>query len=142
MQKMLVPLDGSESSVRALRFVLDQPAAALPGEIHLLNVQDYPIVYNEYLTSTMIEAIREGQMLQSRKVLNAAAGLVAARGLAYKEHIVVGFPDEAIVEQATLLGCEQIVMGTRGLGSIKSIFLGSVARRVVHFALVPVTLVK
>jgi nucleotide-binding universal stress UspA family protein len=40
------------------------------------------------------------------------------------------------------LGCEQIVMGTRGLGLVPEILLGSVARRVAHEATVPVTLVK
>lgn len=115
--------------------MLDQPTSERPSEAHLLNVQDYPIVYSEYLTSSMTRAIRDAQIQQSPKVPDMAAEVV--RG-----HIVVGLPDHAVVEQAALLGCEQIVMRTRGLGSIKSIVLGSVAQRVVHLAPVPGALVK
>jgi nucleotide-binding universal stress UspA family protein len=39
-------------------------------------------------------------------------------------------------------GCDQILMGTRGLGAIGSLLLGSVATKVIHLADVPVLLVK
>ncbi len=40
------------------------------------------------------------------------------------------------------LGCDVIVMGTRGLSSVTGLLLGSVATRVIHEASVPVTLIK
>ena len=142
MQKILVAVDGSESSLRALRFVLDARRSALPDAVHLLNVQNSPIVISEYVTSSMIDAMRAGQMQESRKVLDKALELAAASGVPLTEHIEVGFPDQVIVEQADRLGCEQIVMGTRGMGTIKGLVMGSVAQKVVHLAHVPVTLVK
>ena len=47
-----------------------------------------------------------------------------------------------IARRADSLQCEGIVMGTRGMGAIANLLLGSVAAKVVHLANVPVTLVK
>jgi nucleotide-binding universal stress UspA family protein len=54
----------------------------------------------------------------------------------------IGSSGQAIAEYANELRCDQIVMGTRGLGSIGSLVLGSVATQVVHLTEHPVTLVK
>jgi nucleotide-binding universal stress UspA family protein len=43
---------------------------------------------------------------------------------------------------ARRLGVDQIVIGSRGLGAIGKLVLGSVATKVAHLARVPVTLVK
>lgn len=50
--------------------------------------------------------------------------------------------DYAIARAARRLKCESIVMGTRGMGTIGNLFLGSVATRVIHLARIPVTLIK
>jgi nucleotide-binding universal stress UspA family protein len=50
--------------------------------------------------------------------------------------------DETLAALADELGCDHIIMGTRGLGAISSIVLGSVTRKVLHLANVPVTCVK
>ncbi|MBK7902663.1 MAG: universal stress protein [Proteobacteria bacterium] len=47
-----------------------------------------------------------------------------------------------MARRAAELGCESITMGTHGLSSFGILFMGSVAQRVVHYATVPVTLVK
>jgi nucleotide-binding universal stress UspA family protein len=54
----------------------------------------------------------------------------------------VGEAAAEIVRAADECGAEVIVLGTRGRGSLGSLFLGSVAQRVVHLAAVPVLLVK
>jgi len=54
----------------------------------------------------------------------------------------LGSPAETIDRVAREVGAYQIVMGTRGLGSLGNLFLGSVATKVVRLAQIPVTLVK
>jgi nucleotide-binding universal stress UspA family protein len=49
---------------------------------------------------------------------------------------------EAIAQAARDEGIKHIVMGTRGLGSIQGLLLGSVAMKVVHLAEVPIRLLK
>lgn len=47
-----------------------------------------------------------------------------------------------IAEFASENACDEIIMGTRGMGAVGNLVLGSVATKVVHLATVPVTLVR
>ena len=60
----------------------------------------------------------------------------------FDTHIVPGHPAETIVDVAKKHDCTRVVMGTRGLGTIDGLVLGSVAYKVLHLSPVPVTLVK
>jgi hypothetical protein len=64
-----------------------------------------------------------------------------AAGVPYVHHISVGDPAEVIAEFAKQKGCDQIVMGTRGLGAT-GLLLGSVTTKLIHLSDVPVLLVK
>ena len=66
----------------------------------------------------------------------------AGAGVACAGHVRIGHAAAEIAECARELGCDAIVMGTRGLGRVANIVLGSVAHKVVHLADVPVTLVR
>ena len=58
-------------------------------------------------------------------------------------HLVIDYaPGETIVAFAEDVGADEIVMGTRGLGGLAGLLLGSVATEVISLAKVPVTLVK
>lgn len=142
MKKVLVAYDGSDSSNRALEFVLDQPEAAQPAEIHLLNVQEWPPVYSEYMTPMLINQIHESQMDGGRRILETATGRVAAAKRSCQAHVLLGGVGQTIVDQADKLGCDHIVMGTRGMGALKGLFVGSITTRVVHLSKVPVTLIR
>ncbi|MDP1535845.1 MAG: universal stress protein, partial [Burkholderiales bacterium] len=60
----------------------------------------------------------------------------------HETHVVRGPVAETIVRHARSLRCGEIVMGTRGMGDVARLVLGSVATRVVRLSRVPVTLVK
>jgi len=65
-----------------------------------------------------------------------------AAGIPCEGHLESGDPAQVIADIAARERVNGIVMGTRGMGPIKSLVLGSVATKVVHLADVPVTLVK
>ena len=74
--------------------------------------------------------------------LKIAREKLDAAGIKNAFHIGVGDPAEVIVQYAEDKQCEQIVMGTRGLGTVSNLVLGSVATKAIHLAKVPVLLVK
>lgn len=141
MRSLLVPIDGSENSFRALDYAAAQDKYG-PVTLHLLNVQppldDYGMV-GAHLSSKRYEELMKAR---AQAILKRAAGRVRSARGECKTHIVVGDAPATIAAQSRRLKCESIVMGTRGMGRVANLLLGSVASKVVHLARVPVTLVK
>ena len=79
---------------------------------------------------------------QGEAALAPARDIAAAAGVSVEHHTMVGDAAESIVKVARETGCAQVVMGTRGLGSVAGMLLGSVATKVIHLSEVPVLLVK
>jgi len=140
--KILVPIDGSQNSLRALRHVLDHRSwYSPPLEVHLLNVQP-AVVSGGVKMFIPPDQLNEFYEEQGQAALAAARALLDQSGL--PAHVRVGVGDAAamIAAYAKDEGCALIVMGTRGLGSIGNMLLGSVATKVIHLADGPVLLIK
>lgn len=139
MLRVLVPVDGSENSLRAVQFVLKKaPLYKEPLELHLLNVQ-HPFPGTIQGVHEQAERYHHDE---GAKALAAARKALDAAGVKYVYHISIGEPAEAIAHFTKEKKIEQIVMGTRGIGSIANMLLGSVASKVLHLVDVPVLLVK
>ncbi len=137
MKKILLPVDGSENSQRAIEFAVTQLHSGANDEIHLLNVQ-LPI----HTGFAKQQDIEKYQTSEAEKSLAAARKLLEDKGVTFIEHIAVGQIAEAIAHYAKTQKIDQIIMGTRGLGTVSGLILGSVATKVLHLANCPVTLVK
>jgi nucleotide-binding universal stress UspA family protein len=72
----------------------------------------------------------------------SAHDLLAQAGLPHKVEVQIGDPAQEITQYAKVHECDEIVMGTRGLGTLRNLILGSVAYKVVHLTDKPVLLVK
>ena len=143
MRRLLVAYDGSDNSKRALQYVVDLARdTGMALQVHVVNVQHEPIIYGEYVTSAMIDEVNNSLMAKSRSVLDEAAAMLQAGGLTCETHTQLGNVAEQINDAVKRLGCDTVVMGTRGLGSFTGLVLGSVASRVIHEVSVPVLLVK
>jgi nucleotide-binding universal stress UspA family protein len=139
--RILVPVDGSDSSLAAVRFVVDTLAQANPDlEIHLLNVQPpLPSAAATFIDSAVVHDFHRDE---GAKALAAACKLLDDAGLRYASNTAIGEPAETIAAYAEQRDCAGIVMGTRGLGRVAGLLLGSVASKVLHLSKVPVTLAK
>lgn len=142
MLKLLVPVDGSESANRCIDVLLRKLGWYRdPVEVHLLNVQP-PIVSGNVTMFIKREQLDEYYREEGLKALVEPRRRLDAAGIAYRFHIGVGEPAETIAKYAHDKQCDQIVMGTRGMGRVAGMLLGSVATKVIHLADVPVLLVK
>lgn len=139
--RILVPVDGSDTSLAAVRFVAGTLARGSHDlEIHLLNVQPpLPSAATTFIDSAVV---RDFHLEEGAKALAAARKLLDDSGLHYASNTVVGEPAETIAAYAGQRACDCIVMGTRGLGRAAGFLLGSVGHKVLHLSKVPVTLVK
>ena len=137
---LLLACDGSRPSQRAVEYVC-RLASLSPTRVHLLNVQPRIVSGNvrSYFSREQIEAFYRDE---GAKALRGAARQLERAGVAHETHVNSGPMAESIVSAAHELGCDRIVMGTRGLAAAGSLLMGSVTYGVVHRADVPVTLVK
>jgi nucleotide-binding universal stress UspA family protein len=142
MRRILVAIDGSDNSLRALDFAVHQARFSPSTELKLLTVLPPVRVYGEIEVYASKESMRELAARESRAILEAAAQRLDGTAIRFTQEQVEGDPAERIAERATVLACDSIVMGTHGRGRLGALLLGSVAQQVVHLATVPVTLVK
>lgn len=141
MLKALVAVDGSISSDRAVKHVITLVHACPSMEILLLNIQE-PIEdwqVRRFLKPEEINAIGEAK---GGDALKSARTMLDAAKVRYTPSVLTGPVAETIARVAREQGCDNIVMGTRGLGGVESLVLGSVSTKVIHLVEVPVTLVK
>lgn len=137
--KILLPVDGSETSARAVQFMVKQAQNSKEApELHLLNVQ-------HSLPGTIKGVADQAKQYhhdEGVKALVNARKLLDEAGVKYAYHISVGELGEVVAHFVNELKCEQVVMGTRGMGSVANMMLGSGANKVLHMVNVPVLLVK
>ncbi len=140
--KMLIAVDGSEHARRAIEAVARLARQGPAVEVLLLNVADAMVFYGE-LPPFDFEAVERAQRAHQEKLLVEAEAQARACGLEQvSTQSAVGLAASEIVRVAEERGVDQIVMGTHGRGAVGTLFLGSVAQRVVHQSKVPVLLVK
>ena len=89
-----------------------------------------------------VAADRETAERQSKKALQKAVSLCRKAEVKFESRAEIGPIAETINSLARATRADHIVMGTRGLGALRNLVLGSVATKVVHLATIPVTLVK
>ena len=142
MLKVLLPVDGSESSIRATQKLIEtigwykeQPRIDLLA-VHLPvpRLPNMDIVVSEEMLERYYREECEEMLVPSKNVLDAA-------GMKYAVHTLVGPIAESIVEQAKESGSNMIYMGTRGMTAVSNMVLGSVTTRVLHLAHIPVVLI-
>lgn len=136
--RILVPIDGSRHALRALSYVARRARRGEKIDLKVLYAQSYgpPI---EYATPAML---RSWQRQDRRRVLENAKVQTIVRLLDGDVIVKTGEPATEIVAYVKTHNCNEVVMGTRGMGRLKGLLLGSIATRVTQVVPVPVTLVK
>lgn len=141
MTTVLVPVDGSPSATRAVAWLAGQLAGRADARVHLLHVQ--PAVDAWEVRSHLDAAdLARFQSAADAAVLSPAADRLRRAGIAVETHGAAGDVAPQVHDHVQRLGCDAVVMGTRGLGTVEALLLGSTALKVLHLVDVPVTLIK
>ena len=128
--RILVPIDGSETSERALRFAAEF-ARRFEGSLHVVHVSDRETDATEQL----IERARE---ILSEEGVQGDPSISLDLELSFRTANRVG---EDVVEIATEGDYDHVVMGHHGEGTVDRLILGSAAETVLRAGEVPVTVV-
>lgn len=143
----LIAFDGSENAMRAIDEVLDTMDTMDTSKlhVHLLYVcepvQINEIIFNKEPLLDML-SIKKAREEAGLALLTPAKARLESVGIAFDAHVRNGNPAEVITDFSREYHCDLIVMGTRGMGTIKNLLLGSVASKVIHLTEKPLLLVK
>lgn len=143
MKRVLIPVDGSPCSLRAVELMIAKRGFfARPDELelHLVHVQPtFSSDVKQFVSSGQVEGFRHEE---TEKALREARTLLDRAGARYSIHEGVGHVAEVVTQLAESLHCDQITMGTHGRSALAELLTGSTTIKVIHLAKVPVLLVK
>lgn len=141
MRKILIPCDGSDNALRAVRYAASVAKDLSNVQLELLYVHD-PMLLKVYADLFAQGTEHNRQADEANRILQSAKQILDTEGVPYQIHWRVGSPANEIAQHVHETHCDAIIMGTRGLGSVATVMIGSVATRVIHLVEVPVTLIK
>ncbi len=141
MLKALLPVDGSENSLRAVKHLITLVQGREPMDVHILNVQE-PIDAWEVRRCFKPEEIEAMQVSAGGDALQAARMLLEEAAVPFTAQVLIGDVAESIARYAHEIGADKIIMGTRGMTPLANLMLGSIATKVIHLTEIPVTLVR
>ena len=139
IDKILVPLDGSKNSQRGLEMAIGiarQCEATLMG---IVSIETPP--HSEFKG---VGSVSKNVTKEVKKILDESKLLAAKNGIVFKPKIMHGNIGYNIVKTAHSKkeNFDLVVIGSRGRGSVKEMFFGSVSNYVVHTSKIPVLIVK
>ena len=137
MKNILVPVDGSEGADRAIEkaVMLAQTCGAKLNFLYVANINQLAI--NAVLSDAILDSVTKA----GNVILDRALEMVPA-GVAKESFSDTGSPAVVILDFAETNDIDLIVMGSRGLGVVKGVLLGSVSQYVVEQSKCPVLVVK
>jgi nucleotide-binding universal stress UspA family protein len=144
LRKILVPIDGSESSSRALEFAVERAQVAGAEIAVVLVVNELAAALTTAIPYEYADAAPLLATLDSdaESILGTAEAFVRKAGLTVKCIRLDGLPGTEILSLARESETDLIVMGSRGRSSLSLVALGSVADEVVRSAPAPVFVIS
>ena len=143
--KLLLASDGSDNALRAAEFAAGLARMSPEIKVTVLVVNDIlekMKYYSPLRSSVIFEEVEMFFREKSQDALDRTLSKFEELKIEVNGVTKVGNPAQVIVGFARDEGFSQIVIGSRGMGSLKGIVLGSVSSKVVQLAGCPVTIVK
>lgn len=137
VERILAPLDGSTNSLRGLQSAITF-AKQFDAEVTGLYVVHIPAAAAIRISPEM----RKKEIKYAEAIIDEATKMAEKGGIAFKPKIETGDPGDKIVKNANSGQFDLVVIGSRGRGATKEIFLGSTSNHVLHKTKVPVVVVK
>lgn len=140
MRKILIATDGSETGREAVQAGVELAAdeGASVVLVHVVSILDFAEPENGSSPARPQRLPRA----EDDPALRDALDVAGQNEVDATAELLVGYPPKQIVRLAADAGVDLIVVGSRGLGRVKSAFLGSTSREVLAHAQQPVLVVR
>ena len=137
--KILVAHDGSAQADKALHEA-SRLAEKLGADITIMTVA--PDLCLTEISDSECQLISQSLFSEAESAMKKVTGELALQGLKAEIVIKDGHPAEKILETATEIGADMIVVGSHGRHGAKRLFLGSVSSKIVEHATCHVLIIK
>lgn len=134
MRTVLLAVNQSPSSFEATLYVIKFIKTYGPLTVHVVNVQPAPLPWLPH------DEVQEA--IEAHLAVETHTGLLHEEQIPCQIHKRHGVAARVLAAMADELGCDHIILGTRGLNAMKGMLLGSVTIEVLCMANVPVICVK
>ena len=138
MRHLVVGIDGSDGARAAVEKAVEL-AAQLQAKVTFVYALSAP---RSFVGDPLYQHVLSDELEYGRTALAQAAELAEAKGVDARTEIVEGDAAEGLVLLARARDADAIVVGSRGLGSIRGALLHSVSRAITKHADLPVLVVK
>jgi nucleotide-binding universal stress UspA family protein len=138
-KRILLAVDGSDHAIRAARKAAELARQMNPDEFRIVVAYD-PIPL--YLGEPNMQIAITNRKGEAEEILKSAVKEVGSLPCEIHTEVLEGDPASAIIEVASVSKSDVIVMGSRGLGRLAGLLLGSTSQKVVAHAPCPVLIVR
>ena len=138
-EKFLLAVDGSEHALHAARTAADLARAMNPKEFRIVVAYDS---IPPYLGEPNMQYAIDARMEEAKAVMQKAVDAVGKIPCEIHTEMIEGTDAEAILDVAETRKSSVIIMGSRGLGTLAGLLLGSTSQKVVAHAPCPVLIVR
>lgn len=138
--KILVPVDGSDNSYRALdaALLLSEKLGSKVTAIHVM--EDVPVLHIE--SEKLLRELLDAYKKENQLILLKCSEIATKKGLTIHTKLLQGNPGSTIPNFCEKEKYDIIVMGSRGMGKFKELVLGSVSSKVLHHSSCPVMIIR
>ena len=137
IKNILIPVDGSDGSDKAVAQAVEL-AKIYEAKLNFLYVANInQLAINAALSHAILDAVKNA----GKTILTRAENMVPSE-VESENFLETGAPAAVILEFEEKLNADLIVMGSRGLGLVKGVLLGSVSQYITERAKCPVLVVK
>lgn len=138
-KRILLAVDGSEHAERAAKVAADLAHCMKSAELRIVVAYE---AIPSYLGEPNLQAAVNARLLEAQEIMKKAVELAGNSLIDVHTEMIEGNPAEVIIEVAKIRQSELIVMGSRGLGRLAGLVLGSTSQKVVSHAPCPVLIVR
>ena len=142
-KRILVPTDGSEITLKAVETAIAL-AKSVGAQLYAISVKEpFPYSAISEMQPTPPQEFFDAQERIANKRVQAVLELGKAAGVNCQAHTVEALhPWEAIIDHATTMGCDLLVMASHGRRGVSALLLGSETQKVLTHSKVPVLVVR